>query len=426
MDSINTTQPENRKKIILIAGIVICVLLIIAVVFFIRRYSTKPTQEGINVPAGENVNGNIITLPGGTATEEGTPTGETTPKEQFIELYKGPVAGYTALSDGHTILLFDRAKGLLFTVNTNTGTVDYVNNQPILRVHDATFLGEEAVVLRSLDNFGKIKSRLYQIKSGTNNETRYQLSEPIDLPNNVLELGVSPDHKKILLVVKTSTGADIDLYDNENQNLSTVIALPISEWIPYITNYGDKFLVAKASTYAKSGAYKITGDKLTMVAQADTEQTTLPSPDGKLLLNETLNKQGLAIMNPSDIEAIPESSLPIKFYTIADKCVWDISQPIIFCGVPTNNISTLDDWYLGKTNSRDMIVKQRRGEENPIILANGTPTPEGIDSVKLAVTASDLFMLNKTDEHLWKIKLLIDESTSGVATSTVDQTINQE
>lgn len=410
MDDI-TPQPnidtEKAKKLKIIRYVLIAVLallLIVGGIVVYLRFKKQPSEQtsGAFPVSGES---GVSPTTGGEEGE-GEITGEQpiTLEDNYNELYTGAIAGYTVLDDGITIQAFDREKGLIVQINSMTGTSKTISNTPILFVHDALFVKDKYLITRSLDNNNVIKTRMYELTG--NADSGITLEKPKSLADNVKELAQSPDGNRIVLVIQEENNAHVDVLESDSKKIKSIIQLPISEWIPFVTNDEKVFLIAKASATAKSGAYYVNNGKLQIVVPAQQNQTVLPSPDGKKLFKTNISSTyGSQVLKSFMDNAGDEEEGSVSFATIADKCAWDNNSQFVYCGVNRGGTYiTLDDWYLGKVSSSDEISgydTQTTEETNITLKSVNNPK---IDTVLLNIQKDAVFFVNKTDEHLWKAR----------------------
>ncbi len=417
--------PEKQKRILLLTGITVVALLIGILAYFLI-FKKSPTTP----PAGETfpVGGNVITQEQPTVIQGGEtqPTTQAPGQEQgvqkLVELYKGPVAGYTVLRDGRTIRLFDRTLGRLVEVSTTNYSSTTVSDQPILGIHDATFVGEDKLIVRGIDGNGNIKTTLYTIDQTGDSNAPLSLDNPIALADNVLELAASQDASKVVLVIKDPLGANIDVLDIATQTLKRKGTLPLSEWIPSITNDGTIYLSAKASRFAMSGTYKLSNKQLIMSIPAGIAQTTAIAPSGSIAFvsGSYGNIYSSQLRDPDILSNVEASDVP--FVTIAEKCSWSSDENDLYCGVPNTRGTTYpDSWYLGENHFSDMLERYDLTKGENTVLLNPEAYKLKLDIVDITPSAYAVFMLNNQDKHLWMYRLFDTTTTSSTSSATTSQ-----
>lgn len=428
--TVNTNTDARKKKIMLVAGIALVLIFIIVLIYFlVLRKPAQTTPAGETFPVGGNTQTSeqpINNAGLGTGTEGGGRV--TTPElKKLVELYKGPVAGYELLPDGRTIRLFDRTLGRLVEVNANSGTAVTVSDQPILTIHDATFLANNKLILRGVDDSGVIKSTLYTITETSNTAAPLSLSTPVALADNVLEIATSPDGTKAILLIKDPLGANIDQLDTETQTLSRKGTLPLTEWIPSITTDGTIYLSAKASRYAKSGTYELRNKKLVMSIPAGVAQTANISPSGVIayVSGSYGGVFSADVRDPNILSTIEGAAVP--FVTLGEKCAWTRDEKALYCAVPnTRGTGFPDDWYLGVMHSSDTMHRFNFNTNADEFLFNPSAFGAVIDMMNITPSPNAVFLKNRADEHLWMYRLTTSTGTENTVDNTASTTPSTE
>lgn len=428
----NTPQTQNnyevtdRSKLIrkVLIGILIFVVLFGIIYLTYNYFKNKDNNTSTSTfPIAEDVIGVIKNIGKGSDSKpEETVLSD---KASLLELYKGPVAGYTILDSSRTARVFDSSKGLIFDINLNTGDTKAVTDQPILRVHDVLFVGQNTIITRSLDASNVIKSSIYKFSRDDTTEMLKLENKPTLLSNDITELSKSQNNNFVVFVVKDARGGNIDLYDSNTEKLTRLISLPISEWIPSVSNSGTVYISSKASKYAESGTYKIEKGSLGTVVKAKTAQTTILSPDGSIGLSLfIINNVFISSLSPADKaidnSLVKESVNPL-LSTIADKCAWNKIGTKLFCGIPNKfGPNTPDEWYLGTVSYVDSIWEYDVTTSKSTSLVDNSINNVSIDTVSLEPNGNILFFKNKKDDHLWGFRLNEDADISSVVENNTE------
>lgn len=418
---VNTDVSARKKKIFLIVGIAVVLILIAVLIYvLILRKPSTTTPGGETFPIGGNTQTSEqpISNIGSETGTTGTAGVGTTELKKLVELYKGPVAGYTLLPDGRTLRLFDRTLGRLVEVNANSGIAVTVSDQPILGIHDATFLANDKLILRGVDDSGIIKSTLYTITETSSPVAPLLLSTPTTLADNILEIAQNPDGSKAVLLIKDPLGANIDQLDTASQTLSRKGTLPLTEWIPTITNSGTIYLSAKASRFAESGTYELRNKKLILSISAAVAQTANISPTGAIayVSGSYGGVYSADVRDPNILSTVEGAAIP--FITLGEKCAWTQDENALYCGVPnTRGTAFPDDWYLGVMHSSDTMHRFNFNTNADEFLFNPSAFNAVIDMVNVTPSTNAVFLKNRTDEHLWMYRLTNTNTDGG---STVE------
>lgn len=417
---------DKRRAFAIVTGIGLVILLIIVLLYVLFRKPSTPKLQNPAFPIAGNVNNQVPINNQGGENNGASPSngGVAGPLQKLVELYKGPVAGYTLLDDGKTIRAFDREKGRLVEIDTTSGAATIVSDQPILQIHDATFLADQKIILRTLDTNETIKSTLYTIGPSGAAETPLSLQSPVALSDDILELAPSEDGSKVVFVIKDPLGADIDVLDVTTQSLTRATTLPIDEWLPMITDDGTIYLSAKASRFASTGTYKVVNKHLVMVVAGATGQTTSVAPNATAAFDSWIDATGFhSDLRGTTVDTQAENP-NISFTTIAEKCAWTRDSLKFYCGVPLGIGNTApDDWYLGVYRFSDALQSYDVQTGNEDYLVNPETQKVQIDMIDLLPSSFAVFFKNKPDEHLWMYRLTTaDTSASQNAASSTGTT----
>ena len=201
------------------------------------------------------------------------------------------------------------------------------------------------------------------------------------------------------------TGATMNLTTDKK---TQIFNSPFTEWLPQWGNNKTISLTTKPSSGIPGYVYRMdatTGKNLTEIFGGINGLTTLPSPDGKLILygDDTLS---LYIYH---LDTKVSDLLGVK--TLPEKCVWGKTSDIVYCAVPKLPALALypDAWYQGEVSFSDQFWKIDIKTGNTTMLLDPTTVAGGsdIDGIKLALDTSGnyLFFVNKKDSFLWEFSL---------------------
>ncbi|MFA6257610.1 MAG: hypothetical protein WC671_01195 [Candidatus Paceibacterota bacterium] len=236
------------------------------------------------------------------------------------------------------------------------------------------------------------------------------------LPENIKDLSLSSDSNSIFYMFSSGNNLGNNLGDNIigttlnllNNKKVQVFDSPFTEWLSLFPNN-------KMITFTTKPSFGIPGYMYAMdpnnknynfhkILGAVNGLTTLTSPNGKLVLysNDTLS------LNIYHTDTKVSNTLGVR--TLAEKCVWNKTNDVVYCGVPTTipNGQYPDSWYQGETFFRDRIWKIDIKTGNTTMIADPVALGgEDVDSIKLALDSSEdyLFFVNKKDSFLWELAL---------------------
>jgi ABC-type cobalt transport system substrate-binding protein len=227
------------------------------------------------------------------------------------------------------------------------------------------------------------------------------------LPENIKDLSLSTDSGSAFYLFNSGDnmiGTTLNLTTNKKVQ---IFDSPFTEWLSLWPNNKIVTLTTKPSSGVLGYMYALdpSTKSLNKIIGNINGLTTLTSPNGKLVL---YGNDGLSLGVYHTDTKIADS-LGVK--TIPDKCVWNKTSDIVYCGVP-KSISEMqypDAWYQGVVSFSDQIWKIDIKTGNSTMLADPITISGGedIDSIKLATDTNEnyLFFVNKKDSYLWELQL---------------------
>jgi hypothetical protein len=228
------------------------------------------------------------------------------------------------------------------------------------------------------------------------------------LPENIEDVSLSPDTANVFYLFNIGdnmAGATINLTTNKK---TQIFNSPFTEWLPSWSNAKIITLTTKPASGIPGYMYRIdatTGKNLTEIFGGINGLTTLPSPDGKLVLYSD-DSLSLYVYH---LDTKVSDLLGVK--TLPEKCVWGNASDIIYCAIPKSIIAGAypDSWYQGEVSFSDQFWKIDIKNGNTTMLLDPTTVIGGsdIDGIKLALDAGEnyLFFVNKKDSFLWEFSL---------------------
>src|SRR3989344_1322949 len=305
----------------------------------------------------------------------------------------------------------EKARGIIYQTFADKIIERKFSNTIIPKIYDAYFgnKGENVIMRylkgddRTIETFiGNLpKESLGDITNG-DKEIKGSF-----LPENVQDISVSPDTKKIFY-----------LFDNGENIVGTVLNFidkkkvqifdsPFTEWLSIWQNEKIITLSTKPSGNASGYMYTVdgSGKNLNKILGNINGFTTLSGPDGKLILYGD-NSLSLYLHHTDT-----RNSDVLGVRTLPEKCVWGKANDIIYCAVPKSIDFSLypDAWYQGEVSFNDQIWKLDAKNRNATLILDPATAPGGeeIDGIKLAMDEGEnyLFFVNKKDSFLWELNL---------------------
>lgn len=223
------------------------------------------------------------------------------------------------------------------------------------------------------------------------------------LPENIIDMSVSPNTSKIFYLFKTKDGVLGTTAFSSGENKIQVFDSKYTEWLSEWPNENTITITTKPASFVPGFMYIINPNKkdLKKILSGINGLTTLTSPNGNLVLYSNNNVS----LNVYNIQTKEVTSFPVK--SLPEKCVWNLSSEIVYCAVPklVNSLFSYPDaWYKGEVSFSDDIWKLDMSFGNAKIIFNINQDIDGI-KLKLDKEENNLFFVNKKDSYLWGLRL---------------------
>lgn len=410
---------SKKTHKILIALAVFVTVLICAVIILVINPTDHPkiteTKERF-LPFGQP------TPPSDTVVEP-TPT-ENEPllddpiavTQKLMRLVEGPVAGAVAFTkDGETMIRYTEQKtGDIYNYSLKNKTSERIFQQTLLGIHTALWSNDgENTILRFLKNENDqtvVKTyaiSLEQILSGSTTDPFGRF-----LPDNLLEVVISPDAKNVVYLQKEGGNAFVLLETlSGDQEREQIFTSSFTEWLMEYPKEELLTLTTKPSYNIDGYLYFVDTQNGTMkkVLGGIKGLTTLTNPNAtKVLYSKSAkNSHSLAVY---DIETGIKTDLELN--TLPEKCVWgsDENTNLLYCAVSnfTDNTNLPDKWYKGEISfSDDIWIINTETRKSGIAAEIKKFNKNGIDVIKpfLGSDNKHLLFTNKKDGALWILEL---------------------
>ena len=306
----------------------------------------------------------------------------------------------------------DKATGNIYQTFTDKIEERKFSTALIPKVYEAFFGSKgEFVVMRYLNADGRtVETFVGNLpKEHLGADTTPDEIKGSFLPKDAKDVSVSANAESIFYLFNVGdnmVGTTLNLLNNKKVQ---VFDSPFAEWLSWWPNN-------KMITLTTRPAYGIPGymygvdptssnKHLNKIFGGINGLTTLPSPNGKLVL---YGDGGLSL---SVYHTDTKVSDLLGTRTLPEKCVWDRASDAVYCAVPKfiGAAQYPDIWYQGEVSFSDQLWKVDIVNGNatllldPITITNG----EEIDGIKLSLDENEnyLIFVNKKDSFLWKLNL---------------------
>jgi hypothetical protein len=424
---------SKKTKIIILITVTLVIVVLIGFLFFYKNQNGERGVDIVNnaLPFGKGApNAQTSTT---TPIKDGSGGfiggGENNNIQKLFQIHKTAVAGagpfviQTEGGEEKTLIRYlERGVGHIFETNLSTMKESRISNTTRLKIYEAVW-GEngKSVIIRYLDDKDGETIRSFLIKLGdtpTQEEipgesapqTQNTETNGMFLPENIKNVTVSGDSKKIFYLLNTGDVALGTIYNLETEKTAQIFRSAFTEWLPQWPNKNMITLTTKPSSEVPGIVYSLDTktERMTKVLGGIKGLTTLTSPDGeKVLYSESV--RGGITLNLYNTKNHSSQTLP--FTTLPEKCVWgNVNTNIIYCAVPTviQNGAYPDEWYQGFVSfSDDIWTIDVETLTTKLLVSPTKEAREEIDAVNLLLDPNEryLFFTNKKDLSLWGIRI---------------------
>ena len=307
-------------------------------------------------------------------------------------------------SENYSLIRFiERGTGHIYETSTNSLTQVRISNTTIPKIQETVWLDKDSLIIRYLDDSDIIKTFSANLIT---NDLGDQELEGFFLQNDIRE--IIKFGKKIFYLLDSGKGTIGVISDKNDENKKIIFENPLKEWL--LKNINDKHISLTTKPAINIDGFlflfntetqildKVIGGKPNLSTLMNKSFDTLYSEYGKLgpKLSIYNNQEGV--------------STDIFIKTFPEKCVWDKNEPIIYCGVPTEELTNYDltKWYQGTTSFTDSIWKiNTETGKTEFLISPSDFDVEDIDIINpiLSEKGDYLLFMNKKDFNLWLLKL---------------------
>jgi len=311
----------------------------------------------------------------------------------------------------------DRATGNIYQTFADKIEEKRFSTTIIPTVYEAIFGNKgESVIMRYLKAdartivtfVGTLPKELLGGDTTSNNEIK-----GIFLPEDIKDISLSGDTGSAFYLFESNNNLGDSVigttFNLKNNKKVQVFNSPFTEWLSLFPNNKMITLTTKPASGIQGYMYTLDPNNknynFNRILSNINGLTTLTSPNGKLVLYSNDNLS----LSVYHLDTKVSDKLGVK--TLSEKCVWNNTSDVIYCGVPKLIDAGLypDSWYQGEVSFRDQIWKIDIKTGNATILADPAVIPGGedVDSIKLTLDDGEnyLFFVNKKDSFLWELNL---------------------
>ena len=341
----------------LILGAVALVVLLAAGFFLFFQNSGEPSGDTSSGQGGGffaslfpfNFGGG-----GGAAVDSGngeTPIVDERPIPRLRQVSAEPVGGgflFTSDRASTTIRYVERATGHIYETAADSLTARRISNTTIPGVFETFWEDENNLIIRYLTENLDIETFAITLAEAAEEE---QTVNGIFVPSWD-RAALDPERETLFTVTRAQAGSSASLFRADGSNPRTVLASPISSWVP-LQSRNDLFLQTAPAPEVPGYLFRVSNQNLVRALGPADGLMAVVSPSGRYILSSANTERGieLSVFDTSSNEA---QTLPLA--TLAPKCAFVSETPVrIFCGVPSEfpGGEYPTDWLLGRVAVSD-------------------------------------------------------------------------
>ncbi len=406
-------------------GAVGCIVLVFAAWFFFFRssaelVSTAPTSVDFGIAnerPGVAGQGETNT-PGGATNEPFTPS-QNTQNQKIFQLAAGPIAGAVLIQTTRpttTLARFIMAEsGRVFDLPLDVpGALPRsVSNTTIPGIARALWLPEGLGALVQYESDGVRKTLFLGLVNASTTLNASANPQPTHiqyLPDNIIDLALSPDGKNVAYLLTTKSGVDGHVAKSDGTGAKKLFSSPLSQALLSWPAANTLLLQTKSVYGALGAAFSVdtrTGALSTLFfANA---LSSIADKTFSRVIYQTVLDSGIRTTFVHDLARNRDTGL--SFSPIPSKCVWGATATsTLYCATPLQYVppNYMDLWLMGLAGAADSLVSFNVTGGSSLIRA--TPgTDGGVPSDMIEISPSPdekyLSFIRRSDRTLWGIRL---------------------
>ncbi len=369
----------------------------------LEQVSTRMIAGATSLLAQRIMNEELGIMNENTSTSTTTITTNSTPTPSEFESI--PAARYVERGTGH-----------IYDTYLDTLAESRVSNTTIPRIEQALFgNGGESVILRYLQDDNQTIETFTGTLSGAITSADSQGVTTLKsllgtfLPQNISDITISPDGKRIFYVSPGADGVIGTSANIDGTGKKQVFLSPFSEWLLAWPKQSMFTATTKASGIANGYLYSVdpVSGAFAKILGNVAGLTTNISPDGGTVLYAGSKQNGMSL---ALYDIASRTSVSLGLNTLPEKCVWNTANTVLYCGVPQTIPAGLypDIWYQGLISFTDSLWKIDVATRATSVLINpfqALGNDIDLTAPYLDTTGRYLLFTNKKDSTLWRYDL---------------------
>lgn len=379
-----------------------------------KTTSTVPALQNSGFGTGDSRT--VVVTPSGEATSDTVVSTATKSTQKIFKVADRPVTTATLIQTLHPTTTLARyvlqENGhVLDIVLDSAGTVARaVSNTTIPGTARGVWAGQGSGVLLQYLESSIVKSVYLGFPAAAASSTSKQ--QPIHiqfLPNNITDLGVSPDGKQVAYLIKTTSGSDGYIAKVDGSASKKLFSTPLSQTLLSWPAPKTLLLQTKSAAGAAGAAFSVSVASGAVVPLVYAPGLTAMADNSfTRMVYQTISSTVSSYVH--DVKT--NTDRPLSFNPIPEKCVLSTARlSIMYCAAPLAYTppTYLDQWHQGVASSPDTIFSFDLSTGRSEILATPGGQEGGVatDIAELAVSPDDhyLIFIKKGDRSLWALRL---------------------
>ncbi|TSC69137.1 MAG: hypothetical protein G01um101456_336 [Parcubacteria group bacterium Gr01-1014_56] len=229
------------------------------------------------------------------------------------------------------------------------------------------------------------------------------------LPNNIIDLSVSPDGSQVAYLLKTNDGSDGYVAKVDGSASKKLFSTPLSQMLVAWPAQKTLLLQTKSAASVLGAAFSVqTASGAVSPLVYALGLSALADRDFAHVVYQTIG----SIVSSYAHEVKTNKDRPLSFNPIPEKCVLSsVQSSLLYCAAPLGAVSSsyLDQWHQGVASAPDAIFSFdiKTGRSSILTAPGGEDGGVDSDIAEIAVSPDDryLIFIKKGDRSLWALRL---------------------
>jgi len=239
--------------------------------------------------------------------------------------------------------------------------------------------------------------------------TKQQPSRIQFLPNNITDLGISPDGKQVAYLLKTAVGSDGYTAKIDGSASKKLFSTPLAELLVSWPAPQTLLLQTKSAAGVSGAAFSVNAASGAVVPLVYASGlTAIADSTFARIVYQKITSEAASFVH--DVKT--NKDRPLSFNPIPEKCILSkVQASVMYCAAPLSYVAPdyLDQWHQGIASAPDAIFSFDLNTGRSSILAAPGGGDGGVSSdiAEFAVSPDDRYLvfIKKGDRSLWGVRL---------------------